>query len=216
MKKPQLIALGVIVSGLFFFGIGIFLLAKETFNPVANVNNSVASKATPTATTLLVSNSTKPRPSPTPVQTPVETPEPRIPSSVQWIGKDSLNGSSIWKVVLTSNKWFDTGIPYITNDTVNINQYDSENTDPNTLIKLNGKIFANRDGRQISYFDRDGFSPKIRDTVKLKLDGGGVGRAELKIALVHVNAMCPDYANHKEIHEASIAWSDNMVNRTKK
>lgn len=216
MKKPQLIALGVIVSGLFFFGIGIFLLAKETSDPVANVNNSVASKATTTATIPRASNSATPRPLPFLAERPtVATPPPKIPSSVQWTGKDSLTGSSTWKVVLTNDTWFDTGIPYITNDTVNINQYNSQETDPNTLIKLNGKIFANRDGRQIFYFDRDGFSPNIRDTVKLKLDGG-VKRAELKIAVAHVNAICPDYENHREIHKASISWSDNMVNRTKK
>lgn len=80
---------------------------------------------------------------------------------------------------MTGDGWFDTGIPYITNDTVNINRYDSEETDPNTLIKLNDKIYANKEGRQIFYFDRNGFRPNIRDMVKLKLNGA-LGRTELK------------------------------------
>lgn len=219
IKKPQFVAFGVVLFGVFLFGIGVYLLAKESLAPTPTAANPVISTPLPTAPGP-VANKAKVKPSisqeePTPVPVPTAMPVKRVPSSVQWVKRDSYLGAQTWKVNLSSDKWFDTGIPYITNDTLNINKYGSQETDPHTLIKVNGNVFANKEGRQIFYFDRDGFKPSIRDTVKLRLEEGAQP-TELEITLNHIYNVCPDYENHKEIHQASIAWSDTMVSRTKR
>jgi len=148
MKKPQLIAVGIILLGLLFFGVGVYLLAKDNSDPAPVANNSPASARYP-ATPVTTSNKAKPKPTvtrePTPEPIANPTPEPRKPSSVQWISRDSFYSGNTWKVVLTSSKWFDTGIPYVTNDTLNINEYGSMDTNTRTLIKLNGNVLSNKE-----------------------------------------------------------------------
>lgn len=116
---------------------------------------------------------------------------------------------------MTSEKWFDTGIPYVTNDTLNVNEYGPQEIDTHTLIKVNGRSFSNKDARQIFYFDSNGFAPSIRDTVKLRLEDGAEP-VDLELVVIHVNGVCADYQNHKEIHEASFAWAENLVNKIKR
>ena len=218
MKKPQLIAVGIILLGLLFFGVGVYLLAKENTAPAPVASNSPASTPYP-AVPVTTSNKAKPKPTTTREPAPeiimTPTPEPRKPSSVQWISRDSFYGGNTWKVVLTSSKWFDTGIPYVTNDTLNINEYGSLDTNTGALIKVNGNVLANKDYRQVYYFDSAGYSPSLRDTVKLKLEDGAKP-VELEITVIHVNAICTDDNNHRAIHEASIAWADTMVSKTKR
>lgn len=213
VKNFQLIAVGFIFLGLLIFGAGVYLLAKDE-NPIASVTSSTP-PPTPTAT--IVSNQAKSRPTPSPQPTvePTATPVKRPPSSVQWIEWNSGFRGNVWKVSLTSEKWFDTGIPYVTNDTLNISEWGTQDTDTHTLIRFNGGTSSNKQGRQIFYFDNEGHSPSLRDTVKLKLEDGAEP-IELELVVIHVNGICPDWQKHEEIHEASFAWAENLVNRTKR
>ena len=160
----------------------------------------------PTSTTVAnsvraASNSKTPSSTPPPTIAPVTTPSP---APVVERSSVTKTGKNEWKVILTSTSWFDTGIRYITNYTLNVNKPNSD-TDSNTLIKLNGQTFRNSEGRQIYFFDSNGFSPNIRDTVKLKLDNPG--RSELIVAVSDVSNICRDWDNHRDIHLASSAWA---------
>lgn len=214
IKHPQLIAVGFIFLGLLAFGAGIYLLAKENLDQ-SPASSSAAS--TPYPTIAPVSNKVKTQParSPQPTVEPTAAPIKRPPSAVQWIEWNSGFRGNVWKVSLTSEKWFDTGIPYVTNDTLNISEWGTQDTDTHTLIKFNGGTSSNKQGRQIFYFDNEGHSPSLRDTVKLKLEDGAEP-VELELVVIHVNGICSDWQNHKEIHEASFAWAENLVNRTKR
>lgn len=132
IKRFQLIAVGFIFFGLLVFGAGIYLLAKENLDqpPV-----SVSVAATPNPTIAPVSNKPKTEPtrSPQPTVEPTATPVKRPPSSVQWIEWNSGFRGNVWKVSLTSETWFDTGIPYVTNDTLNISEWGTQDTDTHTL-----------------------------------------------------------------------------------
>lgn len=214
IKNPKLIVFGIILFGLLLFGVGVYLLAAEKTATTSGSNSPVI-YTSPPATSTPVANKSKVKPSISPTPVPTAIPIKRAPSTVQWIKKDDYLGSNTWKVNLSSDTWFDTGIPYVTNDTLNINEWGSQETNPGTLIKVNGRVFRNSEGRQIFFFDRDGFKITIRDTVKLKLDEGALP-VELQLAVNHVNGVCIDYTSHGEIHQESIAWSETMVNRTKR
>lgn len=215
IKRLQLIAVGFIFFGLLVFGAGIYLLAKESSSqPPGSIS---ANPPPPTPQVAIVSTKVKSKPtlSPQPTVEPTVVPVKKPPSSVQWIEWNSGFRGNVWKVSLTSEKWFDTGIPYITNDTLNISEWGTQDTDTHTLIKVNGGTSSNKQGRQIFYFDNNGFSPSIRDTVKLRLEEGAEP-VELELVVIHVYGICPDYQNHKDIHEESFAWADNLVNKTKR
>lgn len=215
IKHFQLIAVGFILFGLLVFGAGIYLLAKESLDQTPDASRLAPQ---PTPQVAVVSNKAKTKATPSPAPPIVETtstPFKRPPSSVHWIRRDSYLQGNYWKVVLTSEKWIDTGIPYVTNDTLNISEYDTQDTDTHTLIKVNGRTFSNKEGRQIFYFDNEGFAPTIRDTVKLRLEDGAEP-VELELVVIHVNAICPENQNHREIHEASFAWAETMVTKTKR
>lgn len=216
IKRFQLIAVGFILFGLLVFGAGVYLLAKENLDQ-PSASSTAAPTPYPTITPVSNSNKvrTQPTRSPQPTVEPTPAPVKRPPSSVQWIEWSFGFRGNVWKVNLTSDKWFDTGIPYITNDTLNVNEYGTEDINTHTLIKVDGRTFSNKDARQIFYFDSRGFAPSIRDTVKLKLEDGAEP-IELELTVIHINGECPDYQNHKEIHEGSLAWAENMVNRAKK
>ena len=203
--------IGVIVRGLLFVAVGVFfviviipaLIKKDT-----SVTPAQSMIQTQPSTSVATSNR-KPSKKTTP------TPIPQEPSSVQWIKSDSFWRIYKWKVILTSNKWFDTGIPYSANDTLNVSQYSSQNTDPNTLIKLGGREYANSDGRQIYLFEERGTKPDFRDTVKLKLREGAT-RVELEVAITNQAGYCIDPDGHQAIHDASYAWLKKTVEKMKR
>lgn len=212
MKKPPLIASGIILLGIIFLTTGIYLITAKN----SEVTSSVSITPTPEVIFTPYQNTASKTPkvsikkSPIPTPVPVSTPEPPNPTKVEWASKESFYGSERWRVFLSSTKWFDTGIPFITNDTLNI----EKNYSRTVLFKINGREFIIKGDRQIYFFDRDGYSPNIRDTVKIKLVDGDEP-ASFELVLTHVNAICTDYPNHTAIHDASKVWADKIIAKTK-
>ncbi len=193
-KILALIAIGV---GLFLFAVSMYLVAQsDTKIP----EKTYANFTTPESVYQNPAPATVKKEMPKLLPTPEQTPK----TIVQPISENK------WVVTLTTDKWFDTGIPVIANETVNISQSgSSSNPDENTLVKLGEQIYFNKDGRQLYTFEDKGVSPRYRETIKLKLDGR-VSQTVLQIVIENLHGKCLDREGHKPIHDASGAWAGKI------
>jgi len=202
MKKPQLIAIGVILLGLLLFGLSIFLITKENFSTQTAVPSYAPvyqSSSTPTAT----SGTNKKNATPKPTKEPVTTPIPAIPSTIKQIARNR------WLISLHSKSWFETGIPVIANDTVNINT-PSNNKVENVQYRINNKTYFTTDGTQLYTFEEYGIDAGFKDTLKFRLMEGSDNQEILVIIDSDVGrCLAREDENHQALHNIARAWADN-------
>jgi len=114
----------------------------------------------------------KPTPQATPKPSSTPAPEPIPPSSVKQIGENT------WRVIVSGNNWYDTGIPVVSNMTVGV---EPSSNYVKYLVKLGQKTFFSTDEHfSNSYYvyvsetlgDKRGIDADyaFRDTLKLRLD----------------------------------------------
>lgn len=199
IKKSQFIAIGFIFFGLILFTASIFLIAKEYFSPqttVANYAPVSQSLNTPSV------NANKKTAAPKPTKEPTATPVPVIPSTVKQIAYNR------WLVSLNSEKWFETNIPVVANDTININTPQGEKIE-GIQYRINNKSYFSTDGRQLYMFEEYGIDAGFKDTLKLRLMDGTASQNILIIIDANVGR-CLAYndAEHMAKHNAAVAWAD--------
>ena len=204
IKKSQLIAVGFIVFGLILFAASIFLIAKEHFTPQTTVAN-YAPVSQPVSTPTV--NTNKRTATPKPTKEPTATPVPVVPSTVKQIAYNS------WLISLNSEKWFDTSIPVIANDTVNITTPQKEKIE-GIQYRLNDKNYFSTDGRQVYMFEEYGIDAGFKDTLKLKLMEGTANQNVLVTISPNVGR-CLAYndAEHRAKHDTAVAWADGKKSK---
>ncbi len=209
ITKPQLIAVGFIVFGLILFALSIFLITKEYSSRQPVIAGSTPANVQVSSTPALA-NSKKtavPKPTREPTPEPTPTPVPVARSTVKQIAKNR------WLVFLTSQKWFETGIPVIANDTININTPQGE---PIKYIqyRINNTTYFSVDGRQLYMFEEHGIGADFKDTLKLRLTGETA--EERILVIIDPNAgscLARDDENHKALHNSAIRWADMIKTR---
>lgn len=158
---------------------------------------------------------------PAPVSSPTPVPEQIPAPSVKQVGNNE------WRVVLSGQDWFDTGIPVIANDLVRVESTDRKDK---FLLKIGGgQWFSSESPLSAAWRGAAavvGENPKsnlitdydFRDTVKLKLDDEGPNKwiavtVELKGSwawFIHD----PDQSDeHKALHEPAEVWKREMLER---
>lgn len=204
MKKSQLIAVGFIFFGLILFAASVFLIAKEYFTTQTTVANYAPVSQPVNIPTV---NANKKTPTPKPTKEPTATPVPVVPSTVKQIAYNS------WLVSLNSEKWFDTSIPVIANDTVNITTPQKEKIE-GIQYRLNDKNYFSTDGRQVYMFEEYGIDAGFKDTLKLKLMEGTASQNVLVTISPNVGK-CLAYndAEHRAKHDTAVAWADGKKSK---
>lgn len=200
MKKPQLIAAGFIILGLLLFGSGIFLITKEYFSrQPADANYTFVYQ--PSNTPAVTSSTNKRAATPKPTKEPTMTPIPVIPSTVKQIAYNR------WLVSLHSKNWFETSIPVIANDTINITTPGKEKVE-NVQFKINNKSHFTTDGQQLYMFEEYGIDAGFKDTLKLRLMEGTESQDILLIIDPNVGrCLARDDENHMALHASAMAWA---------
>jgi hypothetical protein len=158
---------------------------------------------------------------PTPVSTPTSVPEQIPPPSVKQVDNNK------WRVVLSGQGWFDTGIPVIANDLVRV---ESDHRNNKFLLRVgNGQWFSSESdldpnwrGAGVAVGENSKFNLvtdyDFRDTVKLKLDDEGpnqwiVVTVELTGSWAWFKYDPYDSPAHNALHEPAEEWKREMLER---
>ncbi len=131
------------------------------------------------------------------------TPIPAIPSTVKQIARNR------WVISLHSKSWFETGIPVIANDTININT-PANNKVENVQYRINNKTYFTTDGTQLYTFEEYGIDAGFKDTLKFRLMEGSDSQEILVIIDSDVGrCLTREDENHQALHNIARAWADN-------
>lgn len=220
--KKQLVIGSISVLGLTLFSFSLFKLDVNLHFGGSSQSNPTAATASDTRPNPNQQNQKEiqPRPNAERAKLPQQSTvaRPQVRPSVRQVGQDA------WRVMVSGDQWFDTGIPVVADWRLYIELLDGQFATHKWLTKIGGKVFFpingwggvggdfyieehNKYNRAALIVDYD-----FQDTLKFKLDGEGqASLVELSVRVNKLNScLLRKDEQHAALHSPHFEWAERM------